>query len=455
VSPRLNALKSASTREELTVRRERALLLGVVAAGERLDEEHVLDELASLADTAGAEVVLRVVQRRPAVGPTFYVGRGKAEELAQLVKAHDVECIVCDSDLSPAQIRNLERLVECKVVDRSELILDIFAAHARTREASLQVELAQLEYTYPRLTRMWSHLSRLESGMGAAGGIGTRGPGEQQLEADRRLVRRRVTELRRQIRDIEGRKARAVADRTDEFTICLVGYTNAGKSTLMNALTGAGVTVEDKLFSTLDTRTRAWDVGEHEHVLISDTVGFVKHIPHHLIASFRATLEEARQADLLLHVVDASHPEVTEQMDAVVGVLGELGCADTPTVTVFNKMDRLADGFAPAAEAELLILRRRFPHHVCLSAQRGDGLDDLRAAVRGRLEAGMVEAWLRFPAGDGRLLAYLARRGRVLSREYADAQVEVRLRIRKRHLDSARRHSAELEVVEVPPSAPR
>jgi len=451
VSPRLNSLKSASTREELTVRRERALLLGVVPAGERVDEAHALDELASLADTAGAEVVLRVVQRRPAVGPTFYVGRGKAEELAQLVKAHHVECIICDSDLTPAQIRNLERLVECKVVDRSELILDIFAAHARTREASLQVELAQLEYTYPRLRRMWSHLSRLESGMGAAGGIGTRGPGEQQLEADRRLVRRRVTELRRQIRDIEGRKARAVADRAEEFTICLVGYTNAGKSTLMNALTGAGVTVEDKLFSTLDTRTRTWEVAEHEQVLLSDTVGFVKNIPHHLITSFRATLEEARQADLLLHVVDTSHPEVAEQMDAVASVLGELGCGDTPTVTVFNKMDRLANGLAPDAEAELLLLRQRSPDHVCLSAQHGDGLGELRAAVRARMERGMVEARLRFPAGDGRLLAYLARRGRVLSRGYADAQVELTLRIWRRYLDSARRHSAELEVIELLP----
>jgi GTP-binding protein HflX len=302
---------------------------------------------------------------------------------------------------------------------------------------------------------MWSHLSRLESGVGTAGGIGTRGPGEQQLEADRRLVRRRVTELRREIRDIEGRKARAVADRAEEFTVCLVGYTNAGKSTLMNALTGAGVTVEDKLFSTLDTRTRAWDVGEHEHVLISDTVGFVKNIPHHLITSFRATLEEARQADLLLHVVDASHPEVAEQMGAVAAVLADLGCGDTPTVTAFNKMDRLADGFAPGAEAELLILRQRFPDHVCVSAQHGDGLGDLQAAVRDRLERGMVEVRLRFPAGDGRLLAYLSRRGRVLSREYAGAHVELTLRIWKRHLDSARRHSAELEVVELPPSAPR
>jgi len=449
VSPPLGSLRPAHGREELTVRRERALLLGVLQPGERVEEEHALDELASLADTAGAEVVLRVVQRRPAVGPTFYVGRGKAEELAQLVKAHNIECVVCDSDLSPAQIRNLERLVDCKVVDRSELILDIFAAHARTREASLQVELAQLEYTYPRLTRMWSHLSRLESGMGAAGGIGTRGPGEQQLEADRRLVRRRVTDLRRQIRDIEGRKARAVADRSEEFTICLVGYTNAGKSTLMNALTGAGVKVEDKLFSTLDTRTRAWEVGEREHVLISDTVGFVKSIPHHLITSFRATLEEARQADLLLHVVDASHPEVAQQMEAVGGVLGELGCGDTPTLTVFNKMDRVRNGFAPDAEAELLILRQRFADHVCVSAQHGDGLDNLRAAVRARMERGMVEARLRLPAGDGRLLAYLARRGHVLSREYHDARVELRLRIWERYLDSARRHSADLEVVEL------
>ena len=244
-------------REELTVRRERALLVEVVRPGRGVDEEHVLDELASLARTAGAVVVLRVVQRRAAVDPTYYVGRGKARELARLAKAHRIECIICDSDLTPAQIRNLERVVECKVIDRSELILDIFAAHARTREARIQVELAQLEYTYPRLTRMWSHLSRLDSGPGPTGGIGTRGPGEQQLEVDRRLVRRRVTDLRRRIRTIERRKAQEVADRRDHYTVCLVGYTNAGKSTVMNALTDAGVKVEDQLFATLDTRTRA------------------------------------------------------------------------------------------------------------------------------------------------------------------------------------------------------
>lgn len=442
-------------REELTVRRERALLVGVVPPGAYPDEEHALDELASLASTAGAVVALRVVQRRAAPDPTYYVGRGKAEELARLVKAHRIECIICDNDLSPAQIRNLERVVNCKVVDRSELILDIFAAHARTREARLQVELAQLEYTYPRLTRMWTHLSRLESGIGPTGGIGTRGPGEQQLEVDRRLVRRRVTELRRRIQEIERRKAREVADRSEHYTVCLVGYTNAGKSTVMNALTGAGVKVEDQLFATLDTRTRLWDLGENEHVLLSDTVGFVRDIPHHLIASFRATLEEARRADLLLHVVDASHPEVAGQMQAVLGVLRDLGCEETPTLTVFNKMDRVLGPEArPGAEAELLLLRRKFPEHVCVSALRGEGLEELRRAVRDRLERGMVEARLRLPAGDGRLISYLSERGRILSRNYGPAHLEMTVRIWPRYLQSARRHNHGLEVVELAPVHP-
>jgi len=453
---------SESRREELTVRRERVLLVGVVppgraaAAADRLgcDEEQALQELANLARTAGAVIVLSVVQKRSAGNPTHYVGRGKAQELAQLVKAHRIECIVCDSDLTPAQIRNLEGIVECKVVDRSELILDIFAAHARTHEARLQVELAQLEYTYPRLTRMWGHLSRQEATGAVVPGIGTRGPGEQQLEVDRRLVRRRVSELRRNIRTIERRKAREVADRSDHYTVCLVGYTNAGKSTLMNALTDAGVKVEDRLFATLDTRTRAWDLHDHEHVLLSDTVGFVKDIPHHLIASFRATLEEARQADLLLHVVDVSAGEVAEQMDAVLTVLGDLGCEDTPTLTVFNKMDCLQDGSAPpGAEAELLVLRQQFPEHVCVSALGGEGLERLRLAVRERMERGMVDARVRVPAGEGRLLSYLAGRSRVLSRDYLDADVELTLRIWPRYLESARRRNQTLEILEQSPTA--
>ena len=442
-------------RDELTVRRERVLLVGVVHPGATLEEEHALDELTSLASTAGAVVVLRVVQKRPAPDPTHYVGRGKAEELTRLVKAHRIECIICDSDLRPAQIRNLERVTDCKVVDRSELILDIFAAHARTHEARLQVELAQLEYTYPRLTRMWTHLSRLESGIGVAGGIGTRGPGEQQLEVDRRLVRRRVTELRRRIRQIEQRKAREVAERSEHYTVCLVGYTNAGKSTVMNALTGAGVKVEDQLFATLDTRTRAWDLGEHEHVLLSDTVGFVKDIPHHLIASFRATLEEARQADLLLHVVDASHPEVAEQVHAVLAVLRELGCEHTSALTVFNKMDLVLGPEARAgAEAELLPLRLKFPEHVCVSALRGEGLAELERAVRERLEGGMVEARVRLPAGDGRLISYFSERGRILSRNYDSGDLEMTVRIWPRYLQSARRHNHGLEVVELGPVRP-
>jgi len=439
-------------REALTVRRERALLVGVLLPERSAQGEHALEELASLADTAGAVVVDRVLQKRRAIDPTSYVGRGKAQELGRMVKACDIDCLICDDDLSPAQIRNLERVVECKVVDRSELILDIFAAHARTHEARLQVELAQLEYTYPRLTRMWTHLSRQESAVGVSGGIGTRGPGEQQLEVDRRLVRRRVTDLRRRLRDIQDRKAREVADRAEQYTICLVGYTNAGKSTLMNALTDAGVKVEDQLFATLDTRTRSWDLGEHESVLLSDTVGFCRNIPHHLIASFRATLEEARQADLLLHVVDASHPDVAEQVGAVLEVLQELGCEDTPTLTVFNKMDLVSGPDArDGAEAELLVLRQRLAEHVFLSALHGEGIGELRSAIRERMERGMVQARVRVSAGDGRLISFLNERGRIMSRSYVDARVEMIVRIWPRYLESARRHNHDLEILELEP----
>src|SRR5205807_3676983 len=242
-----------------------------------------------------------------------------------------------DNDLSPAQVRNLEKATTVKVIDRSELILDIFASRARSVEARLQVELAQLEYALPRLRRMWTHLSRY------TGGIGLRGPGETQLEEDRRLVALRIRDLRGRLVEVQARKEREVRSRQEEHTVSLVGYTNAGKSTLMHALTGAGVYVEDKLFSTLDTRTRQWHLKDWGRVLLSDTVGFIRDLPHHLVASFKATLEETRQARLLLHVVDASNPAAEDQIKAVNGVLKELGCGKKPTLLVFNKVDQLAD----------------------------------------------------------------------------------------------------------------
>ncbi len=280
-----------------------------------------LDELRSLATTAGALVVGGLCQRRLKINPATYIGKGKVQELTEQAEAVEADVIVFDNDLSPPQIRNLEKATKIKVLDRSELILDIFATRARTAEARLQVELAQLEYALPRLRQMWSHLGR------AAAGIGTRGPGETQLEEDRRLVDLRIRDLKTRLHEVQARKEREVASRREEHTVSLVGYTNAGKSTLMNALTGAGVYVEDKLFSTLDTRTRQWHIKDLGcRVLLSDTVGFIRDLPHHLVASFRkATLEEARQARLLMHVVDASNPHAEEHIKAVKKVTRRAG----------------------------------------------------------------------------------------------------------------------------------
>ncbi len=379
-----------------------------------------LEELAQLAETAGAEVAATVTQRRRSVHPATYVGRGKADELAGLAREEDADVIIFDADLSPAQIRNLEAAADTKVIDRSELILDIFAARARTHEAKLQVELAQLEYTYPRLRRMWTHLSRME------GGIGTRGPGETQLETDRRIVRRRIADLRKKLRDIDRRKERQVAARADHLTVGLVGYTNAGKSTLLNALTDANARVDDRLFVTLDTRTRAWKLPYGLTALLSDTVGFIRDLPHHLVASFKATLEEAVHADLLLHVVDVSTAHVEADVAAVEGVLEEIGCGDKPELLVLNKVDLATD---PEA---LEIARRAHPGSVVASARTGEGLDELARAVTARLVGPEEEVTVRVAADDGRLLAWLDHHADVLDRAAEDGRVVERVRLPRR-----------------------
>jgi GTP-binding protein HflX len=306
-------------RNDLTVRKERAILVGAWAYGDSFRDEDLV-ELAALAESAGATVADKFQQKIRKINPSTYIGKGKAEQLADRVKRFEADVVIFDNDLSPGQIRELENIIETKVIDRSELILDIFATRAKTRQAMLQVELAQLEYTYPRLTRMWSHLDTVAgagggTAAGAVGAIGTRGTGEKQLEIDRRLVSKRITELKRELEEIDSRRIREIEARKDLFKVWLVGYTNAGKSTLMNALTDAGVYVEDLLFATLDTRTRKWQLEGGPEVLLSDTVGFVKALPHQLVASFKATLEEAVNADLLLHIVDVSSSEAQEQID--------------------------------------------------------------------------------------------------------------------------------------------
>jgi GTP-binding protein HflX len=402
------------TRDELTVHRERAFLVSVALPDRPWISTDPLEELQGLATTAGAVIVGGLIQRRQSIISATYIGQGKLEELKEQVKATDADVIIFDNDLSPAQVRNLEKATEVKVLDRSELILDIFATRARTAEARLQVELAQLEYSLPRLRRMWTHLGRI------TGGIGTRGPGETQLEEDRRLVDQRIRDLKARLVEVQARKEREVRSRHEEHTVSLVGYTNAGKSTLMNALTGAGVYVEDKLFSTLDTRTRQWHLKDWGRVLLSDTVGFIRELPHHLVASFKATLEETRQARLLLHVVDASNPAAEEQIKAVNQVLEEIGCGGKPTLLVFNKADRLAD------RSYLDVLMKLHPRAVAISAATGQGLDDLREAVIQALSADFANAEVETDAGNGRVLAYLGAHAEIYQQQYQDNRVLVR-----------------------------
>jgi len=408
-----------TSREELTVRLERAVLVSVALPERPWIGDDPLDELRGLASAAGAIVVGGLTQRREKINPGSYIGKGKLEELHQLVQAQNADVIIFDNDLSPGQIRSLEKATEVKVLDRSELILDIFASRARTVESRLQVELAQLEYALPRLKQMWSHLSRIE------GGIGMRGPGETQLEEDRRLVDLRIRDLKQRLAEVQARKQREVRSRYEEHTVSLVGYTNAGKSTLMNALTGADVLVKDQLFSTLDTRTRQWHLRDWGRVLLSDTVGFIRDLPHHLVASFKATLEETRQARLLLHVVDASNPTAENQIAAVNSVLKELGCGDKPTVLVLNKIDRLQD------RSFLDVLQKHHPRAVAVSGALREGLDSLADGVIEAISADFADAEIETNAGNGKLLAYLGAHAQIYRQDFRDNRILVRCQLPK------------------------
>ena len=366
---------------------ERAVLVGH-AAREGRAFERSMEELSRLADTAGARPAATLRQRRGSVNAAHYIGRGKMDDLRDVAGGVNADVAIFNDDLSPSQVRNLEKALGIKVVDRSELILDIFARRARTRESRLQVELAQLQYTLPRLTGMWKHLER------QAGGIGTRGPGETQLESDRRRVHERIAGLKRQLEAVDRERETQRRRRRREFRAALVGYTNAGKSTLFNALTRADVLVEDRLFATLDATTRRMVSPDRRQVLLTDTVGFIRKLPHHLIASFRSTLSEATEADLLLHVVDASDPDSERQIAAVEGVLEELSGTPPRTVMIYNKSDRLADAAIATA------LRANDPSCFVVSARRGAGLDALREFLWGA-SAGRGGAAATNGAGNG------------------------------------------------------
>ncbi|HMF38829.1 MAG TPA: GTPase HflX, partial [Isosphaeraceae bacterium] len=421
-------------RTERLGRPERTILVGVILPDHDTTQDDPLDEIRGLAKTAGLHVIATMLQKRQQVDIATYIGSGKVEELKELVQAHEADVVVFDNDLGPAQTRNLERAIQVKVVDRTEVILDIFATHARTHEAHLQVELAQLEYAMPRLKRMWTHLSRYK------GGIGVRGPGEKQLEEDRRLVAHRIQELKGKLAKIQARKEREVAGRADIPTVSLVGYTNAGKSTLMNALTDAGVLVEDRLFATLDTRTRKWRFQGGGQALLSDTVGFIRNLPHTLVASFKATLEEARQADRLLHVVDASSPEAESQVQAVTEVLAELGLENHPTLLVLNKADRVPD------RSFLDVLKAHHRDSVTISAARGEGLEHLEQAVREALLERALDAEVETGVSNGRVLAYLAQHAQIQNRVYDHDHDRVLLqcRIPRRCLDFLQEHGVQV-----------
>jgi GTP-binding protein HflX len=431
-------------RDRKGVQSEWAVLVGVFLDAPT-DPAQPLAELAGLASTAGARVVGQLTQRRERPDQTTYLGKGKVAELRGVVEHHDADIVIFDNDLSPAQIRNLEQALEVKVLDRSEVILDIFAARARTYEARLAVELAQLEYSLPRLKRMWTHLSRLKMG------IGMRGPGEKQLEVDRRLVEKRIHDLKTELAEIHSRRERQVASRHDHMTVSLVGYTNAGKSTLLNALTGADELAEDKLFATLDTRTRRWRLPGWGPVLLSDTVGFLRDLPHRLIASFKATLEETRQADLLLHVADASSPMVDVQIAAVRGVLEELGVDEKDTLLVLNKVDAVPD----LVSRDRILAR--YPHALGISARSGAGLAELAQAVSDALGRGFRDVDVETDPGNGRLLAWLGRHGEVLSRRFSDDRVVVHCRVPAALLGRIPRDEATVRPhahPDVPPTVP-
>jgi GTPase len=407
---------------ELEPPRERAILVGapLKQLPQLLADEH-LEELTRLTDTAGAEVLGVLRQRLDSPHPKYYLGEGKAAELKELVGSLGATLIVFDEELSPAQGKNLEELTGTRVMDRAEIILDIFATRARTAEAKLQVELAQLQYLLPRLTRMWVHLSRVR------GGIGMRGPGETQLETDRRLIGLRIDRLKEELQRVARHRATQRVSRSELFRAALVGYTNAGKSSILRTLSGADLLVEDRLFATLDATTRVVDLGDGYESLVTDTVGFIRKLPHHLVASFRATLEEAGESDLLLHVIDLSHPSWEEQKEVVDEVLASLHLAEHPVMLVFNKVDRL-----PHAEDEAWQLRARalYPgDSVFVSALTEDGLEPLRQALRRYVRARRAEVRVHLPASEGKALAQIYRECEVLDRQDEGEVIHLRARM--------------------------
>ena len=404
--------------------RECCVIVGVSTRSiGREETEEYMNELALLADTAGADVVHRVSQDRDRIDAATFIGKGKVEEIRAFVSDQKIPLVIFDDDLTAVQVRNLERILECKVLDRSGLILDIFASRAKSNEAKTQVELAQLQYLLPRLTRQWTHLSK------QFGGIGTKGPGETQIETDRRMTRARISHLKSKLERIAQQRITQRKGRLHHTRAALVGYTNAGKSTLLNLLSGSDVFVENRLFATLDPTTRIVQLGASGQILMTDTVGFIRKLPHHLVASFKSTLEEITEADILLHVVDVAGKTYDEQIKVVNDTLEELGAADKPTLMVFNKIDALSDRTILQAVAE------QYSNRVFISATRGINILGLKDEVLHVLESEFAEEMVRIQQDQQKLIYQLHTAGEVLERTYEDAEVILRMRIRRKDRD--------------------
>ncbi len=399
---------------------ERAILvaLNTKYLNREIVEEH-LSELEELAITAGAETVIKVMQDRYAMDPAFYVGKGKAEELAQLTELNNIDLVIFDDDLSPVQVRNLEKLVNKKIIDRSGLILDIFASRAKTKEAKTQVELAQLQYMLPRLTRAWTHLSK------QYGGIGTKGPGETQIETDRRMIRTRISHLKEKLTKIESQRETQSLSRKDIIKISLVGYTNAGKSTLFNLLTSSDVFAEDKLFATLDSTTRSLELNKNQKILLSDTVGFIRKLPPNLIASFKSTLNEVRDADMILHVIDLAHQYYEDHIQVVEDTLKEFGGNKKTIIKVFNKVDLIKD------KSKINYVLNKFDKAVVISAQRGINISSLKDKILGIIEEEFVEENVDIDINDSKIVAKIHSLAEVLNTGYDENVIHLTYKANK------------------------
>jgi len=403
---------------------ERAILIALNTKdlSREVVEEHI-KELEELARTAGAETILKIIQNGFSIDSAYYLGKGKAEELVSHVELNDIDLLIFDDDLSPVQVRNLERLIDKKIIDRSGLILDIFASRAKSREAKTQVELAQLQYLLPRLTRAWTHLSK------QYGGIGTKGPGETQIETDRRIIRSRISHLKQNLSKIESQRITQSSERKNFTRISLAGYTNAGKSTLFNLLTKSDVFAEDKLFATLDSTTRAIDLIKNQKMLLSDTVGFIRKLPAHLVASFKSTLNEVRDSDLILHVVDISHNYFQDHIKVVEKTLKELGCESKPSILVFNKVDLLSD------RARTEFIKHEFPNSIIISAVKGFNIQKLFKALLVIVEDSSVERTLKLKITDSKTAALIHSLAKVKSITYEEEVMKMKIRTSKRNAD--------------------